>query len=133
MKIDWPACGEDRLAGMRRHAFLTAALTSIAGSAQAHPARLRQRTGANCFNRRVTPRWVEAAARADIGLVRLSYEKWDDRDFLLLYALGAEPAPGWYWHLADEGGLPEHYDELNARRRNNALWRVLRGRLGTRV
>ena len=55
-------------------------------------------------------------------------DTWEGMD----YEFGAEPPPGCYWHLADEGGLPEHYDELYARGRNNALWRVLRGRLGRR-
>jgi len=70
---------------MRRRAFLTAALGSISGTAQTQTWQ-RRRIGANCFNRRVSPQWLEAAAAANISLVRLVYEKWGERDFLLLSA-----------------------------------------------
>ncbi|MCY4188305.1 MAG: cellulase family glycosylhydrolase [Bryobacterales bacterium] len=43
------------------------------------------RHGANCFNREVSQEWLDAAAQAGIGMVRLAYGKWpsDERDFLL--------------------------------------------------
>lgn len=42
-----------------------------------------QRRGANCFNQKVPVSWVEAAAKARIGMVRLAFEKWAPRDFLI--------------------------------------------------
>jgi len=47
---------------MRRRAFLTAALASISGKAQTQQTWQHRRIGANCFNRRVSPQWLEAAA-----------------------------------------------------------------------
>lgn len=45
----------------------------------------QQRIGANCFNEVPRAEWFEAASSAGIGLVRLTYDKWNGerRDFLL--------------------------------------------------
>ncbi len=56
---------------------LLGALFSMAIQAAPRSPWSRQRIGANCFNRKITDRWLAAAARARIGTVRLAYEKWN--------------------------------------------------------
>jgi hypothetical protein len=79
--LDSPTKG--KLIQMRRRAFLAAALSSISARGQSPSRWQRQRIGANCFNHRVSPAWIESAAASGIALVRLVYEKWGDGDFLL--------------------------------------------------
>ncbi|HBY61537.1 MAG TPA: glycosyl hydrolase, partial [Solibacterales bacterium] len=68
---------------MTRRTFLAGAGAG-AVAAQAAPAGWgRQRTGANCFNAKVDAAWMDAAAAARIGVVRLAWEKWGGRDYLL--------------------------------------------------
>lgn len=44
-----------------------------------------QRRGANCFNKKVTPAWYQAASDLGLGFVRLVPDKWkgQGRDFLI--------------------------------------------------
>lgn len=68
---------------MQRREFLGAALALQGSRADGVTGWERQRVGANCFNRRVSAAWMDAAKAAGIGLVRLAYEKWGPRDYLL--------------------------------------------------
>lgn len=63
-----------------RRSLLTAALPAFAATQSWWAQR---RTGANCFNRSVTPAWIEAAQAARITTVRLAFEKWGGTDYLL--------------------------------------------------
>lgn len=58
-------------------------------------------------------------------------DTWDGMD----YELGAAAPPGWYWELAERGGLERRHEELYGPRRGNAIWQAIerglsRGREG---
>ncbi len=69
--------------GMRRREFLAGSLAVQGLRADAIQGWDAQRVGANCFNRRVTVPWMDATQAARIQVVRLAYEKWGPRDYLL--------------------------------------------------
>lgn len=65
----------------RKLVSLSLAGLPLAGASEDYWKKVRR--GANCFNRELTGAWVEAAAAARITTVRLSYEKWGGRDYLM--------------------------------------------------
>ncbi len=66
----------------RRAALSTLLGCPLTQGANAAPWAL-QRKGTNCFNRHVSDEWIGAALEAKIRTVRLSYEKWGGRDYLI--------------------------------------------------
>ena len=110
---------------MRRRTFLGALLSTGTHAASAGPWS-RQRTGANCFNREVSERWLDAASQARIGTVRLTYEKWDGQPSPPLRQLVATLDR---FHRAGIGvivtplSLPgARWRQMNGDRRDGRLW-----------